>query len=108
MQNVYPKLVFMAIFDHFQPPNPLKSPLYRELSTSKGLYFSRSLHKLVLQETVLIFQCYEMEMCKMYPKVLFLVILTIFAPPPLTHSKTLYTTNEVYLSAHILPKVFIN
>ena len=68
MQNVYPKLVFLAIFDHFQPPNPLKSPLYRELSTSKGLYSSQSLHKLVLQETLSIFQCYEMEMCKMYPQ----------------------------------------
>ena len=64
---MYPKVVSLAFFAHFDPLNPLKSPLYRELSTSKGLYSSKSLHKLVLQETVLIFQCYEME--------IFLVVL---------------------------------
>ena len=80
MQNVYPKLVFLAIFDHFQPPNQLKSPLYRELSTSKGLYSSQSLHKVVLQETLSIFQSYEMEMCKMYPKVVSMAFLPILTP----------------------------
>jgi len=104
---MYPK-VELAIFENFQPPNTLKSPLYRELSTSKILYSPKSLPKLFLQETVIIFQCYEMKMCKMYPKTVFSIILTIFAPPPLTHSKTLYTTNEVYLRTHILPKVSIN
>ena len=47
-----------------------------------------------------------MEMHKMYPKVLYLVIWPIFGPP--TQKMTPYTTMEVHLEAHIFLKAYIN
>ena len=46
------KVFYVAILVKFQPPNPLNSPLYYQWSTSKGSYSPKSLHKLVLQESV--------------------------------------------------------
>ena len=104
---MYRKFVFLVIFDHFHFHNPLKSPLYQQQSTSKGSYSPKSLHKLILAETVFISYFYEVEMYLMYPEVVYLVFLVILSPL-LTHSKSLYTTNEVHLKAHILPKVSIS
>ena len=70
-------------------------------------YSQKGLHKLMLPETVFISFFYEVEMNIMYPKVIYLVILDNFTPPQ-THAKALYTTNEVHLRAHILPKVLIS
>ena len=65
----------------FGPPNPQNAPLYYQGSTFRGPYFAKSLHKLVLPENILISYFCGMEMHKMYPKVVFLVILTYFQTP---------------------------
>ena len=80
--KLYPKFVFLVIFDHFHFHNPLKSPLYQQQSTCKGSYSPKSLHKLVIPETVFISYFYEVEMYLMYPEVVYLVFLVILSPPP--------------------------
>ena len=65
----------------FGPPNPQNGPLYYQGSTFRGPYFAKSLHKLVLPENILISYFCGMEMHKMYPKVVYLVILTYFRTP---------------------------
>ena len=87
---MYRKFVFLVIFDHFHFHNPLKSPLYQQQSTCKGSYSPKSLHKLVLPETVFISYFYEVEMYLMYPEVVYLVFLVILSPPPNPFKVPLY------------------
>ena len=94
-----PKSLYLA---NFQPPNLLKSPLYYQWSTSNSSYSPKILHKLVLPENIIISYFCGMENHKMYPKVVYLVILTYFRTP--THKIAPYTTTEVHLGAHISPK----
>ena len=82
------------------PYDPLKGPLHYQESTLNGSYSLKSLHKLVLPENVLISYFFGMEMHKMYPKVVSLVILTHFGH--LNSQMAVYTTKEVHLGAHIL------
>ena len=93
-QKIYSSLTFVAqkctkctqksyILSYciFGPPNPQNGPLYYQGSTFRGPYFAKSLHKLVLTENIFISYFCGMEMHKMYPKVVFLVILTYFQTP---------------------------
>ena len=60
---------------------PLKRPLHYQQSTFNGSYFLKSLHKLVLPETVFISYFWGMEMYKMCLKVVYLAILVNFRDP---------------------------
>ena len=88
----------------------LKELIFAELILKElifcGTDFHKSLHKLVLPETVFISYFWGMEMYKMGPKVVYLAILANFSSQ--THSKALYTTNEVHLRAHVFTKVSTN
>ena len=85
----------LPIFANFQPPNPLKSPLYNQQSTLKGSYFPKSFHKLVLPETVFISHFLGIELYKVCQKVVHYAILAYFQP--LNLAKSFYKTNEVQL-----------
>ena len=76
----------LYIWPILEPPTPLKSPLFYKWNPSKGSYFPKSLHRLILPETLSISYFYEVEMYKICPKVVYLTILTNLWNT-LTHSK---------------------
>ena len=102
-------VVYLTILANLSPLKLLKSPLYYQWSTSNGSYFLKSLHKLVLLETVFISFFgggHGNVQTKYAHKSYIWPFWQIFESP--THSKALYTTNEVHLKAPIFPKVSIN
>ena len=79
-QNV-PKSPISGHLTCFRTPNPKDDPLYYHGSTFRGSYFPESLHKFILPENIFISYFCAMKMHKMYPKVVYPVILTYFRTP---------------------------
>ena len=79
-QNV-PKSPISGHLTYFRTPNPKDDPLYYHGSTFRGSYFPESLHKFILPENIFISYFCAMKMHKMYPKVVYPVILTYFRTP---------------------------
>ena len=70
--------------------NPLKSSLHSSEVHLRAHVHPKDSHKLVLPDYVFISNFGDMEMSKMYPKIVYLVILSLFLHPlPLTYSNAI-------------------
>ena len=104
------KVPKMSYFMQFWPIlglyDPLRGPLYYQKSTFKSSYSPKSLHKFILPENLSLLSFVKWKLKKYAQKSYIWSFWPIFTPPNPQNGP--YTTKEVHLGAHILPKVSIN